>query len=165
MPSHSPHACSAREYTPSQAQSIGVNLPLWVSATGRIRKSQSLKLVLDTLWKKPLPTTSTSSPRERSHVGSITTRVGHQAMHRPALRVHHSQLEIQTRPLKQAQQWRNGSRSQLWNRIFTHRFYQSNRGCARTITDNTGFSTLRNARGILAEVGLVVPFHAAYTLR
>ena len=36
------------------------NNPLWVSAKGQIRKSQSLKLVLDTLWKKPLPTTSTS---------------------------------------------------------------------------------------------------------
>jgi hypothetical protein len=32
-----------------------LHLPLWVSATGRIRKSQSPKLVLDTLWKKPLP--------------------------------------------------------------------------------------------------------------
>jgi hypothetical protein len=50
--------------------------------------------------------------------------------------------------------------------IFTHRFDQSDRGCARTITNNTGFSTLRNTRGILVtEVGLVVPFSAAYTLR
>jgi hypothetical protein len=32
-----------------------LHLPLWVSATGQIRKSQSPKLVLDTLWKKPLP--------------------------------------------------------------------------------------------------------------
>jgi hypothetical protein len=32
-----------------------LHLPLWVSTTGRIRKSQSPKLVLDTLWKKPLP--------------------------------------------------------------------------------------------------------------
>jgi hypothetical protein len=32
-----------------------LHLPLWVSTTGQIRKSQSPKLVLDTLWKKPLP--------------------------------------------------------------------------------------------------------------
>jgi hypothetical protein len=32
-----------------------LHLPLWVSTTGWIRKSQSPKLVLDTLWKKPLP--------------------------------------------------------------------------------------------------------------
>jgi hypothetical protein len=31
-----------------------LHLPLWVSAIGRIRKSQSPKMVLDTLWKKPL---------------------------------------------------------------------------------------------------------------
>jgi hypothetical protein len=39
--SHSLHACSAREYTPSHAQSIGANLPLWVSEIGQIRNSQS----------------------------------------------------------------------------------------------------------------------------
>jgi hypothetical protein len=32
-----------------------LHLPLWVLATGRIKKSQSPKLVIDTLWKKPLP--------------------------------------------------------------------------------------------------------------
>jgi hypothetical protein len=63
-----------------------LHLPLWVSKIGWIKKSQSLKLVLDTLWKKPLPrkishlervvhktenlplpTTITSLPGERLH--------------------------------------------------------------------------------------------------
>jgi hypothetical protein len=41
MDSHSPHACSTREYTPSQAQSIGASPPSLGLATGRIRNSQS----------------------------------------------------------------------------------------------------------------------------
>ena len=33
--SHSPHACSTREYTPSQAQSIDATPPFhWASVTG-----------------------------------------------------------------------------------------------------------------------------------
>jgi uncharacterized protein YfaT (DUF1175 family) len=60
-------------------------------------------------------------------------------------------LQSQTQAFQLVQQWRNGSGSRLRNRASTHRFDQSDRGCARTIKDNMGFSTLRNTRGILAD--------------
>jgi hypothetical protein len=83
--SHSPHVYSTQGVTPSHAQSIDAKLPLRVSEIDWIRKSPSLKLVLDTLWKKPLPTTSTFLPRERSHTGSITICTGQQFTHNPSL--------------------------------------------------------------------------------
>jgi hypothetical protein len=52
--------------------------------------------VLDTLWKKPLPTHPPPSPRERSHAGSITTYTGQQFMHNPSLHYHYRPPGIQT---------------------------------------------------------------------
>jgi hypothetical protein len=52
--------------------------------------------VLDTLWKKPLPTHPPPSPRERSHTGSITTYNGQKFMHNPSLHDHYRPPGIQT---------------------------------------------------------------------
>jgi hypothetical protein len=63
MPSYAHYFQTLIPHMPIPPESIHIHkhspsvlhLPLWVSATGWIRKSQNPKLVLDTLWKKPLP--------------------------------------------------------------------------------------------------------------
>ena len=107
--SRSPHPCSAQEYTPSQAQSIGANLPLWVSATGWIRKSQSLKLVLDTLWKKTSSNNIHLPHLERDHTQAQlppTLDINSRAIHLCMTTTFNQKYRL--RLLKQAQQWWQG---------------------------------------------------------
>jgi hypothetical protein len=64
-----------------------LHLPLWVSATGQIGKSQSPKLVLDTLWKKPLPNKLAHLEREL-FTGLTTCLFQQQSPPSPGERLH-----------------------------------------------------------------------------